>query len=138
LPSDERNSSSLHEEVREAVHRYYNEVNNAIFTGDTSTFRTLVSKECPCYKIIESVAELKAEGKKTQGGAGFVIDSVRPHDVHSNLAAAEIELHIEPYAIVDSTGKVVDRYPLQRQRIDISLVRHKELWVTVNSVRLDT
>ena len=79
------------------------------------------------------------EVAKTGGrlsGARYDVRRIRVHDVTDTLGAAEVTYRVSSYNLIDSDGEVADRFPVKLNRVDISLVKHNDVWVIVNAVGL--
>lgn len=124
------------EQVEAAVRAYYAELTRAAQTQDTSDFKLLVTKGCPCYSVATAIQETQREGKTTPDAAWNVV-GVRVHDLEGTSAVAEVTYEVAAYKVLDRDGKVVERYPAQDGHVDLSLARSERGWIVVNLFDLE-
>ena len=124
------------EQVEAAVRAYYAELTRAAQTQDTSQFKQLVTKGCPCFQVATAIQKTKRDGLTTPD-AEWTVEEIRVHDLEADLAVAEVHYRVSPYTVLNSQGTVTERYPAQQGHVDLSLVRSERGWIVGNLFDLE-
>lgn len=124
-------------EVEAAVRAYYAELTRAAQTQDTSQFKSLMSKSCPCFNVAKAIDEGRRDGKTTPD-ANWSVRKVDVHDLKAQTAGVEVRYVVDPYRVLNSKGKVLDRYPRQTGHVDLTLLNNDEAWIVANLFDLES
>lgn len=127
--------TSAKQQVEAAVRTYYEELEAAIQTNDTSGLKRLVLESCPCYGSVRSIDEAAAQRRQTPD-ASIRIVSLSVHDVFGKTAAADVAYDVNAYDVMDRTGTIVNRVPARKDRVDLSFVMADAGWVVANVFNL--
>lgn len=125
------------QEVEAAVRNYYAELTRASQTNDTSKLKTLMDKNCPCYRAVRVIEKGAQRGEKTSG-FDLRLERVRVHDVVASSAAAKVTYNVSSHAVIDSAGNPVERFPAETGHVDLSLVNVSNKWIVTNELNLDS
>jgi hypothetical protein len=125
------------QEVEAAVRAYYDELTRAAQTQETSVFKRMVTRGCPCFGAARAIDETRRNGHTTPD-VTWTVDSIKVLEAHDGTALAEVRYTVSPYTVLDSQGEVVDRYSRQRGHVDLSFVRGPSGWVVGNLFDLES
>jgi hypothetical protein len=128
-------SPSPQAEVEAAVRRYYDAVNMAVVSGETSSLVQLSTPTCGCRKLVDSIRDSFANGRST--GAHFSLASVMVQEVQGNTAIADVTYTVSAYQDVDRQGKVVESYDLYDGHDLLYFVRQSTAWTINDAVHVN-
>lgn len=135
-PAASTSPESVEAQVEAAVRHYFDVVNQALISGDTSELKSLSAPACGCRTLVQFIESTFRSGRHPDG-AKFVVTSVRVHDIRAQTAAAEVAITVPAYKDLDKSGTPVQTYAEHRGRQDLSLVEQDSKWVITNGVLLD-
>jgi len=116
------------------VRTYYDTVNVAVSTGDTSKLMTLSRPGCSCRNLVTTINDIYSKGHSE--GAAFLLHSVKVTELIGGTAAAEVDLDVTKYTVVvaaSGTSETVE--PLHSHDL-MSIVQQDDHWVVDKIVRL--
>ncbi len=134
-PSPSMSPGATAESVKAFIKSYYDEINRAIETGNANVLRTMSVPACSCRQLADFIEH--GNGGPNVTGGRFAVVSVRPHDVTSQLAKAEVTYDVGAAEIRNASGGLVKRLPaFKAARDDLSLVRENDKWIIAEVVEL--
>jgi len=126
---------TIEEEVEAAVRAYFEELNRASETNDTTRLKTLSSRNCPCYRTVRVINQIADDGERLQG-LRWELRSLRVHDVLGRTAQVEVKFDTTRHRVVTASGKTVQRVPASSNRQDWSVIEGEDGWIITNIIDL--
>jgi len=124
------------QEVEAAVRAYYAELTRAAQTNDTSKLKTLMRKNCPCYRAVRVIERGAQRGERTPD-LEWRLQGLEIHDLSEGVVGVEVRYSVTGHDVVDASGKVIESFPATTEHMDLSLVKQSSTWVVANVFDLE-
>jgi hypothetical protein len=126
----------VEQQVEAAVRAYYAELTRAAQTNDTTRLKSMIDKNCPCYRAVRVINAGARRGESTPDAA-WTLKSVRVHDITGVAAVAEVKYRVTAYDVISRSGGVVDHIGRRRSHLDLSLIEKSDRWIVANVFDLE-
>jgi len=121
-------------QVEAAVRTYYDTVDLALATGDTTKLVTLSRPSCFCRHLVEGINGVYPKGHLE--GAKFILHSAAVTEVIGGTAAAEVDYDVTKYTVINGTGSAPETVEPFHSHDLMSMVRSGDNWVIDDIVQM--
>jgi hypothetical protein len=120
-------------EVDAFVHEYFEAVNDASRTGNTTAWRSLMTDDCVCQELAQSIEDSWAAGSIS--GLKWIVQDVFVQGVSRSDAQLLVTYDVSEHDDLDRDGNVRDHYPESRNAKDaLTLQASRGRWRVAHRV----
>jgi len=123
-------------QVEAFVRQYYDAVNTAVSTGDTSKLITLSRPACSCRRLVQAISDVYSKGHSE--GAAFVVHSIDVKEVIGGTAAAEVDYDVTKYTVIDRNASGPDTVEPFHSHDLMSMVKQGDTWIVDSIVQMSS
>ncbi|MDX6199355.1 MAG: hypothetical protein QOJ79_2506 [Actinomycetota bacterium] len=117
------------EQVLAAVRAYYEAVNHAAETGDTTAVLATTLPNCTCRSLVSYIAGLRAKGQRLRN-ARNELGGMRVTQVTKDFAVVSVNYLSPAHQVVDAkSGKVLDSFPSKQFQAQVTVKAVASAWL---------